>query len=137
MALQMRVYAEIASVEAKVMWGMGWRQLVASALMLVLGGGEVAVFFLLLGQLDLGSYLFRGVSAAGVVGMVASQGSEAGTLSGLHALPALWQELPHAGEFGAGQVACETVVEGTRPPQGRGKERAWPLRARNARMAGV
>ena len=39
------------------MWGMGWRQLVASALMLVLGGGEVAVFFLLLGQLDLGSYL--------------------------------------------------------------------------------
>ena len=30
MALQMRVYAEIASVEAKVMWGMGWRQLAAS-----------------------------------------------------------------------------------------------------------
>ena len=29
MALQMRVYAEIASVEAKVMWGMGWRQLAA------------------------------------------------------------------------------------------------------------
>ena len=53
MALQMRVYAEIASVEAKVMWGMGWRQLVASALMLVLGGGEVAVFFLLLEQPDL------------------------------------------------------------------------------------
>ena len=57
MALQMRVYAEIASVEAKVMWGMGWRQLAASALMLVLGGSEVAVFFLLLDQPDLGSYL--------------------------------------------------------------------------------
>ena len=57
MALQMRVYAEIASVEAKVMWGMGWRQLAASALMLVLGGGEVAVFFLMLDQPDLGSYL--------------------------------------------------------------------------------
>ena len=55
MALQMRVYAEIASVEAKVMWGMGWRQLAASALMLVLGGGEVAVFFLMLDQPDLGS----------------------------------------------------------------------------------
>lgn len=57
MALQMRVYAEIASVEAKVMWGMGWRQLAASELMLVLGGGEVVVFFLLLDQPDLGSYL--------------------------------------------------------------------------------
>ena len=57
MALQMRVYAEIASVEAKVMWGMGWRQLAASTLILVLGGSEVAVFFLLLDQPDLGSYL--------------------------------------------------------------------------------
>ena len=56
MAFQMRVYAEIASVEAKVMWGMGWRQLAASALMLVLGGGEVAVFFLMLDQPDLGSW---------------------------------------------------------------------------------
>lgn len=138
MALQMRVYAEIASVEAKVMWGMGWRQLVASALMLVLGGGEVAVFFLLLEQPDLGSYLLFVVCLPPALwGLVASQGPEAGTLSGLHDPPALRQEHPHTGESGAGQVAGETVVEGTCPPQGRGKERAWPLRARNASMAGV
>lgn len=28
--LQMRVYKEIANVEAKVMWGLGWRQLAAA-----------------------------------------------------------------------------------------------------------
>lgn len=38
--LQMRVYKEIANVEAKVMWGLGWRQLAAAACMLVLGGGR-------------------------------------------------------------------------------------------------
>ena len=41
--LQMRVYKEIANVEAKVMWGLGWRQLAAAACMLVLGGGEAGV----------------------------------------------------------------------------------------------
>ena len=54
--LQMRVYKEIANVEAKVMWGLGWRQLAAAACMLVLGGGEAALFWSL-GLTDLGSYL--------------------------------------------------------------------------------
>ena len=42
--LQMRVYKEIANVEAKVMWGLGWRQLAAAACMLVLGGGSYLLF---------------------------------------------------------------------------------------------
>lgn len=54
--LQMRVYKEIANVEAKVMWGLGWRQLAAAACMLVLGGGEAALSWSL-GLTDLGSYL--------------------------------------------------------------------------------
>lgn len=57
MALQMRVYKEIASVEAKVMWGLSWRQLAAATCMLVLGGGQVFVFCVLLKQTDIGSCL--------------------------------------------------------------------------------
>ncbi len=54
--LQMRVYKEIANVEAKVMWGLSWRQLAAAGCMLVLGGGEAALFWSL-ELTDLGSYL--------------------------------------------------------------------------------
>lgn len=34
-----------------------------------------------------------------------------------------FEEHPHAGEFGASQVAGETVVEGTHPPQGAGRSK--------------
>ena len=57
--LQMRVYKEIANVEAKVMWGLGWRQLAAAACMLVLGGGEAALF-------RFSKILFPGVLQGGV-----------------------------------------------------------------------
>ena len=57
MALQMRVYKEVAGVEAKVMLGMSWRQLAATGLMLLLGGGESCLFFMVLHNTDLGSDL--------------------------------------------------------------------------------
>lgn len=121
MALQMRVYAEIASVEAKVMWGMGWRQLAASALMLVLGGSEVAVFFLLLDQPDLGSYLLFVVCLPPALwGWWRPKGLKPERYLG-YMLRQRFEEYPHAGGFGAGQVAGETVVEGTHPPQGAGR----------------
>ncbi len=121
MALQMRVYAEIASVEAKVMWGMGWRQLAASALMLVLGGSEVAVFFLLLDQPDLGSYLLFVVCLPPALwGWWRPKGLKPERYLG-YMLRQRFEEHPHAGGFGAVQVAGETVVEGTHPPQGAGR----------------
>lgn len=121
MALQMRVYAEIASVEAKVMWGMGWRQLAASALMLVLGGSEVAVFFLLLDQPDLGSYLLFVVCLPPALwGWWRPKGLKPERYLD-YMLRQRFEEHPHAGGFGAGQVAGETVVEGTHPPQGAGR----------------
>lgn len=121
MALQMRVYAEIASVEAKVMWGMGWRQLAASALMLVLGGSEVAVFFLLLDQPDLGSYLLFVVCLPPALwGWWRPKGLKPERYLG-YMLRQRFEGHPHAGGFGAGQVAGETVVEGTHPPQGAGR----------------
>ncbi|OZG62487.1 MULTISPECIES: PrgI family protein [Bifidobacterium] len=63
MALQMRVYKEIHGVEAKVQWGMSWRQMLAGALMLVVGGGETFVFFWLLHQTNLGAALLFVVCA--------------------------------------------------------------------------
>ncbi|MBT1160926.1 PrgI family protein [Bifidobacterium sp. SO1] len=61
MALQMRVYKEVSNVEAKVMLNLSWRQMLAAALMLAVGGGEAFVFFWLLKQPDLGTYLLFAV----------------------------------------------------------------------------
>lgn len=62
MALEMKVYKEIAGYEAKAMFGRTWRQLAALAIMLVLGGGVFAgVTFLLL---DLGQTSDQATTAA-------------------------------------------------------------------------
>lgn len=50
MALEMKVYKEIAGYEAKAMFGRTWRQLAALAFMLFVGGGLFAgITFVLLG----------------------------------------------------------------------------------------
>ena len=113
--LQMRVYKEIANVEAKVMWGLGWRQLAAAACMLVLGGGEAA-FVLVVGA-D-GPRLVsavRGVSAVRAVGLVASEGTEAGTVSGIHAAPTFRPEGVSARTPCSREIPRQTVVEGEDP----------------------
>lgn len=43
MALEMKVYREVRAIEAKVMWGFTWRQLLALFLILVFGGGLFAL----------------------------------------------------------------------------------------------
>ena len=110
--LQMRVYKEIANVEAKVMWGLGWRQLAAAACMLVLGGGVVLVV-----AAD-GPRLVsavRGVSAVRAVGLVASEGTEAGTVSGIHAAPTFRPEGVSARTPCSREIPRQTVVEGEDP----------------------
>ena len=54
--LQMHVYREVSTLEPKVMWGLSWRQILASALLLVLGGGAWFLFYFVLGAEDLGMY---------------------------------------------------------------------------------
>lgn len=61
MALQMRVYKEVSNIEAKVMLNLSWRQMLAAALMGVIGGGEAFLFFWVLEQPDLGTYLLFAV----------------------------------------------------------------------------
>jgi hypothetical protein len=42
MALEVQVYKDVRAYEAKVMFGMSWRQLAAAAVAVVLGGGVYA-----------------------------------------------------------------------------------------------
>lgn len=113
--LQMRVYKEIANVEAKVMWGLGWRQLAAAACMLVLGGGEAALFWSL-GLTDLGSYLLFVVCLPFALwGWWASEGTEAGTVSGIHAAPTFRPEGVSARTPCSREIPRQTVVEGEDP----------------------
>ena len=56
MALEIRVYREITDAEPKVMWGMGWRQIAASAAMLALGGAMWFVFRRWLGLPEAGQW---------------------------------------------------------------------------------
>lgn len=57
MSLEMKIYRDLTQVEPRVMWGMSWRQLLASALLLPVGGGVWALFHFVLNQDDLGMYL--------------------------------------------------------------------------------
>lgn len=57
MALEMKVYKDLTSVEAKVMWGLSWRQLAATAILLPLGGGLWFLFHWVLHFDDIGMYL--------------------------------------------------------------------------------
>lgn len=54
MTLEIRVYKEIEETEAKVMWGMSWRQLAAATLMAVLSAGVWFIFWRMLKIPDVG-----------------------------------------------------------------------------------
>lgn len=57
MALEIRIYKEITATEARVMWGMSWRQLAAAAMMGCLSAGVWLVFWRLFGLPDIGQYV--------------------------------------------------------------------------------
>lgn len=57
MALEIRIYKEITATEARVMWGMSWRQLAAAAMMGVLSAGTWLLFWKVLASPDLGQYM--------------------------------------------------------------------------------
>lgn len=53
----MKVYKDLTSVEAKVMWGLSWRQLAATAILLPVAGGLWFLFHWVLRLDDAGMYL--------------------------------------------------------------------------------
>lgn len=57
MALEIRVYKEIEDTEARVMWGMSWRQLAAAAMMIGISSVVWLVFWWLLETPGLGQYV--------------------------------------------------------------------------------
>lgn len=57
MGLEIRIYREITAAEPKVMWGMTWRQLAASALMLLIGGAVWLLFWRWLGLPEPGQWV--------------------------------------------------------------------------------
>lgn len=57
MALEIRIYKEITATEAKVMWGMSWRQLAAASMMVILSAGTWLLFWRVLAMPDLGQYV--------------------------------------------------------------------------------
>ena len=57
MTLEIKVYKEITATEAKVMWGMSWRQLAAAGAMGALSAGVWLLFRHALGMPDLGQYV--------------------------------------------------------------------------------
>lgn len=54
--LQMHVYRELNTLEPKVLWGLSWRQILASVLLAVFGGGTWAILYFL-NLSDLGTYV--------------------------------------------------------------------------------
>lgn len=62
MALEMKVFKEIAAYEPKPMFGMTWRQLAAMAVMVILGGGVFALVTFLM--VTSGSDIQDGTSVA-------------------------------------------------------------------------
>lgn len=56
MALEVKVYGEITSYQAKVIMGMTWRQLLCASCALVFGGGAFAIFYVL-GMDDVGQWV--------------------------------------------------------------------------------
>ncbi|MBT1170701.1 PrgI family protein [Bifidobacterium sp. SO4] len=56
MTLEIRVYKEITATEARVMWGMSWRQLAAAAMMGVLSASVWLLFWKVLDLPGIGQY---------------------------------------------------------------------------------
>lgn len=74
MALEVKVYGEITSYQAKVILGMTWRQLLCSVLALVFGGGTFAMLYVV-GLADLGQWIAAIIAVPfGAIGWVRPKG---------------------------------------------------------------